>query len=250
MREIKIYTFLLLPILIISSCKKEIQQITSEPISSYYPLKIGNSISYKLDSTVYINFGTEKKVRSYVVKEVVDSMITDNLGRNSYKIRKKVRNNIDTSIWEDFSSYLVTYHDKRLMLVENNQRYLKLIEPIRNNIEWNGNSYINTISNPELQYLNQWKYYYTDVGIPFASSIMTFSETISVMQQNDILGDTSNMDFYFELNYAKEVYAKGIGLVYKNFIHEVWQPKNATSSTGYYEPNSYGIKLTYLGRNF
>jgi hypothetical protein len=233
-----------------TSCKKENESITTESIGAYLPLEIGNSITYSLDSTTYIKFGSEKKVSSYTVKDIVDSMITDNLGRASYKIRRKIRNTLDSTRWEDLSSYLVTYHNKRLELIQDNQRYLKLIEPIKNNVEWSGNSYINTISNPELQYLDQWKYYYTDVGMPFTNSAINFPETISIIQRNDVLGDTLNKDYYFEVNYSKEVYAKGIGLIYKDFLHEAWQPKNASSSTGYYESNSYGIKLTILDRNF
>ena len=250
MRFTKIYIVLMALTALISSCKKENETIETESISSYYPLAIGNSITYLMDSTTYIKFGTEKVIRSYIVKDVIDSIITDNLGRDSYKIKRKIRNNTDTTLWDELTSYLVTYNDKRLELIEDNQRYLKLMKPIKNNLEWNGNSYINTASNPELQYLDQWKYYYADVGMPFTTSMNTFTETISVIQRNDVVGDTLNKDYYFEINYSKEVYGKGIGLIYKDFLHEAWQPENATSTTGYYESNSYGIKLTIIDRNF
>ncbi len=250
MNAFKIYIIILAVTIQATSCKKESEDIINEPISSYYPIQIGNSITYLLDSTIYMNFGTEKVVRSYLIKDIVDSMITDNLGRDSYKIRRKIRNKLDTTLWNDLTSYLITYHNKRLEVIQDNQRYLKLIEPIKNNLEWNGNSYINTVSNPELQYLDQWKYYYTDVGMPFTKDLLTYPETISVIQRDDILGDTLNKAYYFEVNYSKEVYAKGVGLIYKSFLHEAWQPANANSSTGYYESNSYGIKLTMLDRNF
>lgn len=250
MKNYNIYIITLALTASLYSCKKENEVIASDPISSYYPLAIGNSITYSIDSTTYINFGSEKVVRSYVIKDIVDSMITDNLGRNSYKIRRKIRNSIDTTIWEDISSYLVTYHNKRLEVIENNQRYLKLIEPIKNNLEWYGNSYINTISNPDLQYLDQWRYYYSAVGTSFTKGNISFPETIQIIQRDDVLGDSTNKDTYYEINYSKEVYAKEVGLIYKEFLHEAWQPKNASSSSGYYESNSYGIKLTIIARNF
>jgi len=56
--------------------------------------------------------------------------------------------------------------------------------------------------------------------------------------------------FYFEINYSKEVYSKSIGLIFKDFLHEAWQPPNASSPGGYYESNSYGIRLTIIGHNF
>ena len=55
---------------------------------------------------------------------------------------------------------------------------------------------------------------------------------------------------YAEILYSKEVYAKNIGLVYKEFTHETWQPPNANLVNGYYEEGSYGIKLSVIKHNF
>lgn len=250
MKEIKTYILIAVMALIIGSCKKENEILMNEKIGDFYPIQVGNSIIYQLDSTVYINFGSEKVVHSHIIKDVVDSMITDNLGRNSYKIKREIRNSIDTTKWDHLMSYLITYDSLRVELIKDNQRYLIMIDPIKNNFEWNGNSYINTISNPELQYLDQWKYYYKDVNMPFTINDITYPETLTIVQRDDIIGDTTNKDYYFEVNYSKEVYAKEIGLVLKEFLHEAWQPANTSSNTGYYESNSYGLTLRILNRNF
>ena len=236
--------------LAIGSCKKENEVLIKEKIKDYYPLQVGNSIVYQLDSTVFINFGSEKVVHSYIIKDEVDSLITDNLGRNSFKIKREIRNSIDTTKWDHLMSYLITYDSLRVELIKDNQRYLIMIDPIKNNIEWSGNSYINTISNPELQYLDQWKYYYSNVNMPHIINNITYPETITIVQRDDIIGDTINKDYYFEVNYSKEVYAKEIGLIHKEFLHEAWQPANSNSNSGYYESNSYGLTLTILNRNF
>jgi hypothetical protein len=250
MKKIKPYIFIVLLTLIIGSCKKENEVLMNEKISDFYPIQIGNIIIYQLDSTVFINFGSEKVVHSYIIKDEVDSMITDNLGRNSFKIKRDIRNSIDTTKWDHLMSYLITYDSLRVELIKDNQRYLIMINPIKNNIEWSGNSYINTISNPELQYLYQWKYYYSDVNMPFTMNYVTYPETLTIVQRDDVIGDTTNKDYYFEVNYSKEVYAKEIGLIHKEFLHEAWQPANANSNTGYYESNSYGLTLKVLNRNF
>jgi hypothetical protein len=250
MKKIKPYIFIVLLTLIIGSCKKENEVLMNEKISDFYPIQIGNIIIYQLDSTVFINFGSEKVVHSYIIKDEVDSMITDNLGRNSFKIKRDIRDSIDTTKWDHLMSYLITYDSLRVELIKDNQRYLIMINPIKNNIEWSGNSYINTISNPELQYLYQWKYYYSDVNMPFTMNYVTYPETLTIVQRDDVIGDTTNKDYYFEVNYSKEVYAKEIGLIHKEFLHEAWQPANANSNTGYYESNSYGLTLKVLNRNF
>lgn len=250
MNHTRVYIIISLLPFLTASCKKVNETLVAEKIINYYPLHIGNSISYQLDSTVYISFGSEKVVRSYIIKDVVDSMITDNLGRNSYKIKRKIRSTIDTTEWSDLMSYLVTFETSRIELIQDNQRYLKMIDPIRNNVEWNGNTHINTISNPELQYLDQWKYYYTNVNMPYTINNYTYPETITIIQRDDTIGDTTNKDNYFEVNYSREVYSKEIGLIYKEFLHEAWQAANSSSTSGYYESNSYGIKLTIRDRNF
>ena len=233
----------------IISCTKETANLELPTISTYYPLQVGKSITYKLDSTVYLNLGTTKEVRSYVIQDRIDAIINDNVGRPSYKVKRMLRNSSDTTKWQDLTSYLVTVDDKQLELVDKNLRFIILKEPIRDNSSWKGNSFINTISFPQFQFLDQWEYEYENVGKPFLVNGQTFPETISVIQQVDTLGSPQNKSFYYEIIIAKEVYAKNIGLISKEFFHETWQPPNANSSNGYFEANSYGIKLSILKSN-
>lgn len=230
-------------------CTKETAIIELPTIASYYPLQIGKVITYKLDSTVYLNLGSTKEIHSYIIQDRVDAIINDNQGRPSYKIKRMIRKNTDTTQWQDLTSFLVTIDDKQLELVDKNLRFISLKEPIRNDFKWNGNSFINTISFPDLQFLDQWEYKYENVGDPYTLNGQNFPETISVIQQVDTLGSPQNKSFYSEIIIAKEVYSKNIGLIYKEFFHETWQPPNANSNNGYYEANSYGIKLSFIKSN-
>jgi hypothetical protein len=199
---------------------------------------------------VYINLGTEKEVHSYIIRDLVDSIITDNLERPSYKIKRSIRNLIDTTKWNDLTSYLVTSDSSKLEYIENNLRYVKLQEPISTGFTWKGNTFINTTSVPELLYLNDWQYIYEQVRRPYTINGISYTETVTVNQRNDSLGTLGDKESFFEQTYSKEVYAKSIGLIYKEFLHEAWQPINVSSSSGYYESNSYGIKLTMLRYNY
>ena len=249
MLKIKSIIFLSIIFLLIA-CKKESAVFKTEKIKDYYPLKVGKYINYKLDSTVYLSLGTKKEVRSYLVQDKIDSIITDNLGRPSYKIKRTIRSNTDTTKWKDLMSYLVTFDSTRLELVQDNQRYLKMVEPISNGFNWKGNSFINTAGIPSIQYLADWKYTYENVRRPFSVNGISYTETVTVNQRNDTSGTATNKKSYFEINYSKEVYSKSIGLIFKEFLHEAWQPPNASSTGGYYEANSYGIRLTIIDHNF
>jgi len=236
--------------LLFAACQKESESFRSEHIVDYYPLRVGNYIEYQLDSTVYINLGTEKEVHSYIIRDLVDSIITDNLERPSYKIKRSIRNLIDTTTWDDLISYLITYDSTKLEYIENNLRYVKLQEPISTGFTWKGNTFINTSSVPELLYLNDWQYIYEQVRRPYTINGISYTETVTVNQRNDSLGIPGDKESFFEQTYSKEVFAKSIGLIYKEFLHEAWQPINVSSSSGYYESNSYGIKLTMLRYNY
>ena len=241
--------FILMIFIGATSCEKVSDNLALPTISSYYPLEVGKSITYKLDSTVYLNLGTTKEVHSYVIQDRIDAIINDNTGRTAYKVKRMIRKNTDTTQWQDLTSYLVTVGDKQLELVEKNLRFIILREPIRNGFEWKGNSFINTISFPELQYLDQWNYTYEKVGNPYILNGQNFPETITVIQQADTLGTPGNKSYYFEISISREIFAKNIGLISKEFFHETWQPPNANSNNGYYEANSYGIKLSIIKSN-
>lgn len=233
------------------SCKKDIEVLKPQILTDYYPLKIGNTITYQVDSTVFVNLGTVKTIRSYLMRDRIDSIITDNLGRPSFKVRRSVRSQADSAKWIDTYSYLVTYDSskQRLELVENNLRFIKLASPLSTGVQWNGTSFINS-SSTELQYLSDWRFIYENVRRPYSVNGISYTETVTVNQRNDSIGTPSNKSFYFEKTISKEVYSKSIGLIYKEFLHEAWQPANGSSAAGYYEPNSYGIKLSILSHNF
>jgi hypothetical protein len=232
-----------------AGCKKQTEVLNVPPVSDYLPLQVGKYIYYKLDSTVYVNLNTVKEVHSYIVFDQVEAAITDNLGRASYRIRRKMRSTTDTTQWLDNSTFMITPLEKSVEYIENNLRFIKLQGPVKDNFTWKGNSYINSYSNPELQYLDDWEYFYENTEQPYTADNKPFDNTITINQRDEVLGNPGNKAFYFEINKSIEVYGKGVGLIYKDFLHEAWQPPNITSPNGYYEPNSYGIKLTLLSYN-
>ena len=235
--------------LILQGCGKETDSLETELISDYYPLQVGKFITYRLDSTVYVNLNTVKEVHSYIVQDWVDAEITDNQGRKAYRIRRMMRSNTDTTIWTDNATFLVTPLDKSLEYLDNNLRFIKLQAPVRNDFTWKGNSYINSFTDETLQFLDNWEYFYENVGEPFTLGTVGFPETVTVEQQDEVVNDPNDKTSIYSIDRAYEIYAKNIGLVYKEFLHEFWQPSNGTCPTGCYEPTSYGIRLIYINHN-
>jgi hypothetical protein len=133
--------------------------------------------------------------------------------------------------------------------IENNLRFLKLELPIRQDFSWKGNSFINTTTlDPDLRYLDDWDYVYDSVGIPLTINSISIDSTIKVSQRDDFLGQDPAIPgtLYAERNYGVEKYGKGIGLIYKEFLHWEYQGQESGVPGSYV---GYGIKLSITGHN-
>lgn len=236
--------------LMLASCKKETETFQTASVSDYFPLQVGKYITYNLDSTVFTNFGQTQTVVHYQAQDKVDAQITDNLGRPSYRIVRYIRKN-ETQPWVASNTFLVTLTENSVEYNENNLRFIKLRLPVVQDFSWKGNSYLPT--NPYLSYdfsdadfMNGWDYIYDSIGVPLTINTVTIDSTLKVAQidytNNDPL---SQPDGYAERTYSVEKYGKGIGLIYKEFLHWEYQPP-ASASPGY---SGFGVKLSITGHN-
>lgn len=201
-------------------CKREIETPLITSVSEYYPVQPGKYIVYHLDSTLFTNYGTVKEIHSYQVKDQVDAEMTDNLGRPGYRIRRMIRDASGQGAWMDNASFMVTPLKNSVEVVENNLRYIKLVSPVREWYSWKGNTYIDPAGS--LNYLAYWDYTYADVQQPFLLDGLEVENTITVNQEDYATGDpVANPNNIAAKIFSREVYGKGIGLVYKDLIY--WQ---------------------------
>ncbi|MBE7173159.1 MAG: hypothetical protein INR73_21475 [Williamsia sp.] len=243
--------FLFLAGACLGSCDKTADDYEPVLPEAYTNLHTGKYILYRLDSTKFINFGQSDTVVRYQAKDVIDAPITDNQGRPGWRVIRYLRDSASTSEadWNPSSTYMVVASRETLEVIENNMRFQKLKFPLRENFSWKGNSYIDTYSiDSDVRFLFDWDYTYKRVDSPFTTTGTTpVPQTVTIEQRNETLGSVNNKDSYSERNYAIETYGKGIGLVYKDFLHWVFQPRNSTFPNGYKE--GYGIRLRMVGHN-
>ncbi|MEO6489437.1 MAG: hypothetical protein ABIO04_05795 [Ferruginibacter sp.] len=231
-----------------NSCKKSNEEFKTASLDEYYPLTPGKYITYSLDSTIYVNFGASAEVHSYEVKFEVDAQITDNLGRPAYRIFRYIRNP-GAGAWAPDATFTAVNDSTGLEFIENNLRYLKLKQPVRDNYTWKGNTYIDTYSiNSPVKYLDDWDYVYENVGITQQVGTFTFDNTLTVNQRDEIIGNPADINSYAEINYSLEKYAAGIGMVYRQFLHTEYQPP-VPGLEGHYVDGSYGVTYTIIDHN-
>ena len=248
MKKVFLYILIFSIGLFLSSCKKEDDNFTTASINDYYPLQVGKYITYNLDSTVFVNFGERDTVISYQVQDKVDAQVTDNNGKPAYRILRSIRKDANQQ-WSANNTFMVIPTDNSVEFIENNLRYIKLKLPVTQGFSWKGNAYIDATSiNSEVRYLDDWDYTYDSLNIPLNLGNTTIDSTITVAQKDEFLGQDPNEPStqYAEKNYGVEKYAKGIGLVFKEFIH--WEYQGAQPDRdGYYV--GYGVKLAMTDHN-
>jgi hypothetical protein len=229
-----------------TSCNKDPEVLEVGTVSEYSPYVIGKYVTYNLDSTIFINFGTKDTVVKYQVKHEVDALITDNLGRPAYRIIRYIRKTA-ANPWVPDNTFMAVPTDFAMEFIENNMRFLKLKGPVREGTTWKGNSYIDTYSlNSNVKYLDDWDYTYDSVNVKKTIGTFTLDSTIHVSQRDEVIGNPADANSYSERNFSSENYAKGIGLVYRNFLHVEYQP--ARPGVGAYRIG-YGVKMTMIDHN-
>ena len=230
------------------ACKKK-DSFTSATISDYNPLVTGKYIIYKLDSTVLPPFSNTFVTHTYQAKDSVEGQITDNLGRPAFRIIRFIRTD-DTQPWMPNNTFMAVITGNTLEYTEDNLRFVKLSLPIKEGVSWKGNEYLTSDPYPYYQFdsdfMADWLYTYQQVGASVTLGANTFDDTITVFERDDAQGDPgSQPDFYAEKTHSIEQYAKGVGLIYKDFLHWEYQPPGG-SRTGY---NGFGITLTLVSHN-
>ena len=230
-------------------CKKQSETLPLSSLDSYYPLQPGKYFIYHLDSTLYLSFGSVAKVKSYLAKDSITGTFSDNDGRLSYTVFRYTTDTLQSSPWQYKSSYYITPTSGSVEVVDdNNYRFIKLTLPVTEGHSWQGNSYLDTRSiSSSIQYLNDWNYTYQDVNTPYTTLAGTLDSTVTVMQQ-DFASHPGDFDpaIFQQRDYSVEVYGKGVGLIYKDFLHWVWQ---TDPPPAHYEDGSYGIRLNLISHN-
>jgi hypothetical protein len=101
---------------LICSCNKKVEVVDTDYQKARLteltiPLEKGKYITYRVDSTIFTNFGRNTEIHSYLVKHVIDTSIIDNLGRPGYRVFTYLSDTTGTQPWQPNGSYSITLLD-------------------------------------------------------------------------------------------------------------------------------------------
>lgn len=225
-----------------NACKKEIVPSAEVNIGQeYFPLSIGHYIEYDVDSFLYNDFSKKIDTAKYEIRDEIVDTFSDNENRLSYIIYRYRRDSISEP-WRELGTYYTTKTNFRVEVVEDNLRFIKLVFPVKENVKWYGNTFIPTKLNSELAWLDQWYYKYDRISLPFTNGLRIFEDAVIINQNDYVKGDPdADPDNYASKIFAKEAYAKNVGMVYREVENWVYQTTNKYRN---------GFKIIYRAKNF
>jgi hypothetical protein len=170
-----------------------------DPGYDYLPLVTSRFITYEVTEQRFSLTGAPV-TSTYQLKETVGASYTDVTGQPAFRIQRFRRPN-ERVPWQTDSLWTARTDSRMAVRTENGADFVKLVFPLINRSRWNGNRF-NRFSEDvyELRNLNQ----------PFTVGTQTFAETATVFQQNDSTLVSQDRRI--------EVYARQIGLVYKETV--------------------------------
>ncbi len=241
----KILVCFLLSITILA-CTKKTETYLNPTVAELYPLAVGKVFIYRMDSSVSDISGF--KTRYYLIKDSIENTFLDPNGKKAFRIYRYITDTLNKAPYQFSNTFFAVIDDKRVEYVDNNRRFITLANPVSYNTSWKGNSYLDsaslniTLTTSNLNY-DGWDYQYRNLNQPFTVIKGTFENTYTVLQKADSSG-VFNPNSFSQKTYSAEVYAKGVGLIYKEFMAYFYNKYDGVA--GSYDDGSFGVKLNLV----
>lgn len=172
----------------------------------YFPVEEGHWVLYQVDSIAYNKLQDTVIAYNYLVRETLGECYNDLEGHQWQKISHEV-------LWDSVAGWQngAVFSQKRTRgtaeRLENNLRFIRLVFPFRNYTYWKGNSYIHYDDLFNCNFYGDWDYRYKDLFVDQTISDKGFDSVVVVQQIADSGLVCKSLGI--------EMYAPGIGLIYK-----------------------------------
>jgi hypothetical protein len=203
--------FVIFGVFSLLACETSPEIVTNNGLD-YFPLKVGAYQIYSVEDT-QISQSIEQKF-SYELKHLIIDSSVNLEGGYSYIIQRQKRDNANLP-WESMDAWTSRITDRQAIVKEGNTSYVKITFPTLNGLEWNGNSF-NTLGGDQSCGENKDRpcdvYKLEGLSKEFIlADGITFAETLTIIQNE-------NTDLIVKQDVRKEVYAKGVGLIFKESV--------------------------------
>lgn len=199
------------------SCNKNtIEDFDVEFGYEYFPLEIGQSKQFAVDSIVFdpSRLGMQADTLSGFFREDIVDTLRNNAGELVYRVERYYRRNSSLS-WQIHSVVAKSRNEQEALFTESNLKYVKLLFPLKTTLEWSSTAYFPETTEIEvagevLEYFKGWKSNIVEKRDQFLVDQQTYSDVFLV--------ELANFENKIEYRYGLEAYAPNEGLVYQ----EIW----------------------------
>ncbi len=163
----------------------------------YYGLTQGRFVEYKVTYIDHDSLLNKHDTLNFYLKTLIGDEYIDNEGRTAYEFLRYKKDSISGD-YHFINKWVSLIADNKAQLVEENQRKVKLVFPVKKNQFWDVNMFNN---------LGEQEASYEVFNKPYSISTFNFDSTATV----ELYKYKTLIDDRLE----QEVYAKGIGMIYK-----------------------------------
>ena len=202
------------------SCSKTVPAAPIDYEYDYFPLEIGHYSIYQVDSIIFDPdvAGIRKDSVSVQMKEAVVDTFRDNTGALRYKIERSFRDSTSAP-WQINHVYSANIEDRRANVWEHNLHIIPLSFPPDIYDYWSGTAALDEyisfeVAGEPIQIFKTWDYYYNIVDTTFETAAGSFTSVVGV-EAGQIHNSEDALDLEQRLTHS--FYAKGVGLIYKEW---------------------------------
>ncbi|MFP4089123.1 MAG: hypothetical protein ACLFUB_12045 [Cyclobacteriaceae bacterium] len=195
----------------------------------YFPLKVGNYAEYRLEDIRYSLAGPPDTL-NYLLREVVADSFPGEGGEIVYRLERFSRLT-EADSWQLDSIWTARKSTRRLVVVENNVPYIKLVFPFSSGLTWDGNAL--NAKEPRFYELSPTDTtLFAEIDSPLDSLLRENSLTVlQEISQDTIITEVRQF----------ETYVKDVGLFYK---------KNLRLEYCASSPECIGLEIIEGGRSY
>ncbi|NNC83205.1 MAG: hypothetical protein HKN79_06480 [Flavobacteriales bacterium] len=178
-----------------SACESD--DVLIDPGFDYFPVERGRYVDYEVDSIYHdVPSGIQDTFHFYV-RELIDTTYFDAESRPTNRIERYYKEELADD-WTIRDVWVANRTNSTGEKVEENVRFVKMVFPVEPDVMWDGNAQ-NT--------MDTWDYSYDDLFNPKTIGDTTYASTVTIIQR-----DVENL---IQSEQAREIYAQGVGMVYK-----------------------------------
>ncbi|MEQ9414226.1 MAG: hypothetical protein RIF39_10370 [Cyclobacteriaceae bacterium] len=202
------YLSLLILSVLVMACADDTKLILKKD-TDFFPVQVGGYFVYDVEETKYTAIDGQEDFL-YQSKITVTDSFKNNVGGTTYVLQLSIKNEGESQ-FEYQNTWSVRIEPSQVVVSEGNTSYIRLAFPVSTGRQWNGNA-LNTLGGEEScgddSTFSCDIYEIGDIGFQFDLNGDILDETVEVIQNN-------NADLIVKQDVRREIYARNIGLVYK-----------------------------------